>query len=80
MKPSVPCCLSMTLLVVVSLACERSKTTEQSNAPQPAGVIDRTVQETVEGIKGPMDKARGVEEMLGQAAERTAEQASQTGP
>lgn len=80
MKPSVPCCLSMTLLMVVFLACERSKTTEQSDAPQPAGVIDRTVQETVEGIKGPMDKARGVEEMLGQAAERTAEQASQTGP
>ncbi|HEX8751174.1 MAG TPA: hypothetical protein VF732_08685 [Nitrospira sp.] len=66
--------------MVVFLAGERSKTTEQSNAPQPAGVIDRTVQETVEGIKGPMDKARGVEETLGQAAERTAEQASQTGP
>jgi hypothetical protein len=80
MKPSVPCCLSMTLRAVVFLACKRSKTTEQSNALQPAGVIDRTVQETVEGIKGPMDKARGVEEMLGQDAERTAEQASQTGP
>jgi len=80
MKPSIPCWLSMTLLVVVFSACERAKTTEQSSAPQPAGVIERTIQETVEGIKGPMDKARGVEETLGQAAERTAEQASQAGP
>lgn len=80
MKPNVPCWLSMTLLVVGFSACEGAKTTEQSSAPRPAGVIEHTVQETVEGIKGPMDKARGVEETLGQAAERTAEQASQAVP
>ncbi len=62
------------------LACERAKTTEQSAGPSPAGVVERAVQETVDGIKGPMDKARGVEGTLGQAAERTAEQTSQTGP
>jgi len=39
-------------LLVVDDACERAKTTEQSSAPQPAGVIERTIQETVEGIKG----------------------------
>lgn len=70
----------MTLLVVGFSACERAKTTEQSAGPPPAGVVERTVQETIDGIKGPMDKARGVEGTLGQAAERTAEQASQAGP
>ena len=37
-------------------------------------MIDQAVQQTVEGIKGPMDKARGVEDTLEKASERTAEQ------
>jgi len=73
------CWVLMTLLVVWFSACEQAKT-EQSAGPPPAGVVERTVQETIDGIKGPMDKARGVEGTLGQAAERTAEQASQAAP
>lgn len=67
----------LTLIVIGFSACESK---EQSAGPPPAGVVEQTVQETIDGIKGPMDKARGVEGTLGQAAERTAEQASQAGP
>ena len=37
-------------------------------------MIEQAVQQTVEGIKGPMDKARGPEGTLEKASERTAEQ------
>lgn len=66
-------CISMTMVLIGFSACQRDKSTEQSGASQPDGIVEQAVQ-TVEGIKGPMDKARGVEETLGQAAARTAEQ------
>jgi hypothetical protein len=66
--------ISMTMVLTGFSACQRDKSGEQSGASQPAGMVEQAVQQTVEGIKGPIDKARGVEETLGQAAERTAEQ------
>lgn len=66
--------ISMTMVLMGFSACQRDTTPEQSGASQPAGKVEQAVQQTVEGIKGPMDKARGVEGTLGQAAERTAEQ------
>ena len=66
--------ISITMVLIGFSACQRDKTAEQSGALQPAGKVEQAVQQTVEGIKGPMDKARGVEGTLGQAAERTAEQ------
>ncbi|WP_455389387.1 hypothetical protein [Petrachloros mirabilis] len=63
-------------LVTACSACQREDSAEKvgSQSPQPAGTIDQAVQRTVEGIKGPMDKARGVEETLEKASERTAVQ------
>ncbi len=66
--------ISITMVLIGFSACQRDKTAEQPGASQPAGRVEQAVQQTVEGIKGPMDKARGVEGTLGQAAERTAEQ------
>ena len=66
--------ISITMVSIGFSACQRDMTAEQSGASQPAGKVEQAVQQTVEGIKGPMDKARGVEGTLGQAAERTAEQ------
>ena len=66
--------ISITMVLIGFSACQRDKTAGQSGASQPAGKVEQAVQQTVEGIKGPMDKARGVEGTLGQAAERTAEQ------
>lgn len=66
--------ISMTMVLIGFSACQRDNSAEQSGASQPAGRVEQAVQQTVEGIKGPMDKARGVEGTLGQAAERTAEQ------
>lgn len=66
--------ISITMVSIGFSACQRDTTAERSGASQPAGKVEQAVQQTVEGIKGPMDKARGVEGTLGQAAERTAEQ------
>lgn len=74
MKASRYLWISITMVLIGFSACQRDKTADQSGASQPAGKVEQAVQQTVEGIKGPMDKARGVEGTLGQAAERTAEQ------
>ena len=66
--------ISITMVSIGFSACQRDTTAKQSGASQPVGKVEQAVQQTVEGIKGPMDKARGVEGTLGQAAERTAEQ------
>jgi len=64
------------LTALVLAACQREDSAGKvgSQTPQPTGMIDQAVQQTVEGIKGPMDKARGVEDTLEKASERTAEQ------
>lgn len=60
------------------LACQQEASTEKSNPPQPASAVDRAAQQAVDAIKTPMDKARGVEDTLGEAAERTADRVKET--
>lgn len=66
------------LMLILNLlsACQREAPAEKaiSQPPGPAGSVEDAVQQTVDGIKGPMDKARTVEGTLEKAAERTAEQ------
>lgn len=71
-----------TLVLSLFSACQRDAPAEKASSqpPGPAGSVEQAVQQTVEGIKGPMDKARGVEGTLSQAAERTGEQTSQATP
>jgi hypothetical protein len=53
--------------------CQRETPAEKAQPPQPASNVDRAAQQAVDAIKTPMDKARGVEGTLEQAAERQAE-------
>ncbi len=71
------------LLVVASCsACQQEPTTEKAGAAsaQPSGTIEHAIQQSVDGIKGPMDKARGVEGTLERGAERIEEQVQGQNP
>lgn len=80
MKSSICLWTSIVVVIIAVEGCQRDKPADQSKASPPVGTVEQAVQQTVEGIKSPMDKARGVEGTLSQAADRTAEQASQTTP
>jgi hypothetical protein len=82
MKQGLNLFLLMGLVAAASSACQKEAPTDKagSQTPQAAGTIERAVQESVEGIKGPMDKARAVEGTLEKAAERTAGQAQSATP
>lgn len=70
----VPWLVLVSLIIVVMLSgCQRETPTEKAQPPQPASTVDRAAQQAVDAIKTPMDKARGVEGTLDQAAERTAD-------
>lgn len=60
------------------LACQRETPAEKAQSPQPDSAVDRAAQQAVDAIKTPMDKARGVEDTLGEAAERTADRVKET--
>lgn len=60
--------------------CQRETPVEKSQASQPASVIDQAVRQSVDVIQTPMDKARGVEGALSEAAGRTVEQVQETTP
>ena len=73
-------CFHLLLLVYVVLivgvvGCQREtpaeKTGVQSN--QPAGAVEQAAQQTIDSIKIPMDKARGVEGTFQKSAEQTAD-------
>ncbi len=68
--------LPVAVIVAGFSACQRDTPVDKagSQSPRPAETVERAVQQTVDEIKGPMDKARSVEGTLEQAAERTAEQ------
>ena len=69
----------LTFLAVGGLyACEREAPAEKSSPPQPTSAVDRAAQQAVDAINTPMDKARGVEDTLGGAAERTADRVKET--
>lgn len=63
-------------------ACTQEQPTSQSTpaSPQPDAVVDQATQQAVDAINTPMDKARGVEQVLKDAAERTAEQTKEAAP
>ena len=62
------------LLPVFALAgCQREAPTDNGRTSQPSSPVDQAAQQAVDAIKTPMDKARGVEGTLGEAAERTAD-------
>jgi len=67
------------ILALMAVGCEREKPATQSQPPQPASAVDQAAQQAVDAIKMPMDKARGVEETLEQAADRTAETVNNAG-
>jgi hypothetical protein len=67
--------LVMVLVLSCGSACQREGPTEKAGGQPPAaaGVIEQTAQQAVDHIKGPMDKARAVEETIEKAAERRGE-------
>jgi len=80
LRPCAKICLFMLFVMTVSASCQREEPTEKAGAQpqQPAGVVERAVQQTIDGIKGPMDKARSVEGVLEKSAERVGEQVQDT--
>lgn len=66
--------LSILVLMIGLSGCPRENPVEKSQVPQPSpSVVDEAVRQSVEAIQTPMDKARGVEGTLQDAAARTAE-------
>lgn len=66
--------LSLFALMTGAAGCQRENPVEKSQAPQPSpSVVDQAVRQSVDVIQTPMDKARGVEGTLNDAAGRTAE-------
>jgi hypothetical protein len=58
--------------------CQRETPVEKSQVSQPSSVVEHTVRQSVDAIQTPMDKARGVEGTLSEAAGRTAERVQET--
>jgi len=81
-KTHAPLVLTGGLLVMgVSLfGCQRETPAEKAQPPQPNSAVDQAAQQAVDGIKTPMDKARGVEGTLEKSAERTADRVKETAP
>ena len=65
--------LSMLVLMVEVNGCQRENPVEKSQASQAPSVVDQAVRQSVDAIQTPMDKARGVERTLNDAAGRTAD-------
>ena len=65
--------LSILLLTLGMSGCQRENPVETSQASQPASAVDQAVRQSVDAIQTPMDKARGVEGTLSEAAGRTAD-------
>jgi hypothetical protein len=66
--------LFMCVLALGVSGCQRENPVERSQASQPSSsIVDQTVRQSVDAIQTPMDKARGVEGTLNDAAARTAD-------
>jgi hypothetical protein len=66
--------LSILVLMIGLSGCPRENPVEKSQASQPApSVVDQAARLSVDAIQTPMDKARGVEGTLQDAAGRTAD-------
>lgn len=72
--------LSILVLGLGVSGCQRETSVEKSQASkpsQPSSVVDQAVRQSVDAIQTPMDKARGVEGTLNEAADRTADRAQE---
>ena len=66
--------LAIFVLILGGAGCQRENPVERSQVPQPSpSVVDQAVRQSIDVIQTPMDKARGVEGTLNDAAGRTAE-------
>ncbi len=72
--------LSILVLVIGVTACQRETPVEKSQASQAPSVVDQAVRQSVDAIQTPMDKARGVERTLNEAAGRTADRVQEGTP
>lgn len=69
------------LVLMIGLdGCQRETPTEKSQASQSPSVVDQAVRQSVDTIQTPMDKARGVEQTLSEAAGRTADRVQEGTP
>ncbi len=72
--------LSILGLVIGLNGCQRETPAEKPQASQAPSVIDQAVRQSVDAIQTPMDKARGVERTLNEAAGRTADRVQEGTP
>lgn len=72
--------LSILVLVIGLNGCQRETPVEKSQASQSPSVVDQAVRQSVDAIQTPMDKARGVEGTLSDAAGRTADRVQEGTP
>lgn len=68
------------LVLMIGLdGCQRETPVEKSQAPQSSSIVDQAVRQSVDAIQTPMDKARGVERTLNEAAGHTADRVQEAG-
>lgn len=68
------------LVLIIGLhGCQRETHVEKSQTPQSSSVVDQAVRQSVDAIQTPMDKARGVERTLNEAAGHTADRVQEAG-
>jgi hypothetical protein len=74
--------LPLSILVIMAWlsGCQRETPVEKSQASQQPSVVDQAVRQSVDAIQTPMDKARGVEGALNEAAGRTADRVQEGTP
>ena len=72
--------LLLSLVSVLGVTgCQRETPVEKSQTPQSSSVVDQAVRQSVDAIQTPMDKARGVERTLNEAAGHTADRVQEAG-
>jgi hypothetical protein len=72
--------LSILVLALGVVGCQREPPVEKSQASPAPSVVDQAVRQSVDAIQTPMDKARGVERTLNEAAGRTADRVQEGMP
>ncbi|MBX3308096.1 MAG: hypothetical protein KF751_18780 [Nitrospira sp.] len=71
--------LLILVLIIGVPGCQRETPVEKSQASQTPSVVDQAVRQSVDAIQTPMDKARGVERTLNEAAGHTADRVQEAG-
>jgi len=78
-KKDLGCGALLFVLLVVLSGCQRETPAQNAGSPLPASVVEHAVQQAVDTIKTPMDKARGVEDTLEKAAAKQVEAVKESG-